>query len=100
MTLDAFKDSLERSDKPSGLNKPLEALWHDADGDWEAAHQCVQDGDGPAAWVHAYLHRKEGDLPNAGHWYRRADRPVSELSLEQEWDEIATALLEEAGARP
>jgi hypothetical protein len=94
MTLDDFKTSLNRDTPPAGLPPLLLALWHDANGNWEAAHgvaQNVEDEDG--AWVHAYLHRKGGDASNAGYWYRRAGRPHSRAALNAEWNEIASALL-------
>lgn len=81
---------------PADLSPALTALWHDARGDWDSAHQAAQgDPSQEAAWAHAYLHRKEGDLSNAAYWYRRAGRdPVdSKLSFEQEWQEIASSLL-------
>ena len=93
MTLDDFKAGIQDA-TPPGVSPLLRALWHDAKGDWDAAHalaQGIDDEDG--AWVHAYLHRKEGDEGNAGYWYRRAGRPHSRASLEAEWDEIAAALL-------
>ncbi|MBE7212415.1 MAG: hypothetical protein INR65_15450 [Gluconacetobacter diazotrophicus] len=69
-----------------GLDGALLALWWDARGDWERAHTVAQDLPGPdGALIHAYLHRKEGDLGNAGYWYRRAGRPVATGSLEEEW---------------
>lgn len=84
---------------PAGAPPAIQALWHDARGDWEAAHTCAQNDESAAgSWVHAYLHRKEGDLGNAGYWYARAGRPrpVAGTSLETEWAEIARALLEPA----
>jgi hypothetical protein len=74
----------------------LKALWHDARGDWEAAHEAAQAiEDETGAWVHAYLHRKEGDASNAAYWYRRAGRDVVRgVALEEEWARIAAALLE------
>jgi len=73
---------------------PLRALWHEAQGDWKRAHEIVQDEDDrDSAWVHAYLHRKEGDLANAGYWYRRARKPIAKETLEQEWEAIVAALL-------
>lgn len=73
---------------------PLRALWLDARGDWDDAHKCVDAcADGDSMWVHAYLHRKEGDPSNARYWYGRAGRPPRETPLETEWSEIATALL-------
>jgi hypothetical protein len=95
MDLASFKESLAKDEPPSGLTPDLEALWWDAKGDWEKAHQRVQAEAGAAgAWVHAYLHRKEGDLDNARYWYGRARRmPIRDAPLEAEWDEIARALL-------
>ena len=76
------------------LSLPLQALWHDAQGDWDQAHGvCQSAGDRDGDWVHAYLHRKEGDLANAGYWYRRAKQPVHKGTLDEEWEEIARALL-------
>ena len=93
MTLDEFKATLAHTSPPS-VAPLLLALWHDARGDWDAAHRVAQDiGDTAGAWVHAYLHRKEGDLGNAGYWYRRAGQPVATDSLDAEWARIAAALL-------
>jgi hypothetical protein len=98
MTLTIFKDSLSAPAPPAGLRRTLVALWHDAKGDWEAAHQIAQKiDDETGAWVHAYLHRKEGDLDNAAYWYRRAGKKLSQDTLDEEWDLIATALLEASG---
>ena len=94
MTFRDFQSSLKNSTLPADLPPLLEALWYDARGDWEQAHNIAQDvhsEDG--SWIHAYLHRKEGDLGNAAYWYRRAGRPVAKGSLEDEWDQIARALL-------
>lgn len=94
MRLAEFKESCEGAAPPENATPLLRALWHDAKGDWHAAHRLTQAEEGStAAWVHAYLHRKEGDLSNASYWYRRAGRPVCSLTLEQEWDEIVGALL-------
>ncbi len=96
MDLTAFEGSLEGAAPPTGLSKPLQALWQEAKGAWDEAHNLAQADKGPAgAWVHAYLHRVEGDLRNAGYWYRRAGRPASEQALREEWRAIATALLAE-----
>jgi len=87
---------------PAGLGGPLRALWLDARGDWEGAHTLAQEatsasasaaGGRDGAWVHAYLHRKEGDEGNAGYWYSRAGRPHCAASLAEEWEQIARALL-------
>ena len=94
MTLQQFRDSLRESQPPGDLNAALAGLWWDAKGDWTRAHESAQQDEGPAgAWVHAYLHRKEGDASNAAYWYERAGKPVARSSFEQEWEEIAQALL-------
>ena len=75
MTVQEFRDSLLRDDPPRELTTPLAAMWWDAKGDWTRAHESAQQDEGPAgAWVHAYLHRKEGDASNAGYWYQRAGK--------------------------
>lgn len=95
MDLDGFRASLAADAPPAGLGDPLAALWWEAKGDWQRAHGCAQDcEDADGAWVHAYLHRVEGDLANAGYWYRRAGRTPSAAELPAEWREIAAALLE------
>lgn len=95
MTLTAFTRSLTDEAPPAGLSDALLALWHDARGDWDAAHEAVQDGSSAdAAWVHAYLHRKEGDRANARYWYQRAGRPEATGALAAEWDQVATSLLD------
>ena len=94
MDLGEFKSTLEQDAPSEELSAALQALWHQAKGDWAAAHklsQSVRSEDG--AWVHAYLHRVEGDIPNADYWYKRAGKLRSTLSLEKEWSEIARALL-------
>ncbi len=94
-----FKASLAHAKPADGLSPPLAALWWAAKGDWDAAHKIVMNEDSrDAAWVHAYLHRVEGDLSNAGYWYRRADKPVAKDSLEVEWQRIADAL--QQGGKP
>lgn len=77
------------------LGPALRALWHDARGDWERAHAvCQEAGNREGDWVHAYLHRKEGDLGNAGYWYARAGRPMptDDISLDAEWARIVEEL--------
>ena len=94
MTLEDFKRTIADKHPPAALTPPLRALWHDAKGDWDSAHTVAQDiDDETGAWIHAYLHRKEGDLANAGYWYRRARKPECRDGLEAEWEQIATALL-------
>jgi hypothetical protein len=97
MDLAAFRASLAQDAPPPGLSRAVEALWWDAKGDWEQAHEHAQaQEDAQGAWVHAYLHRREGDAANAGYWYRRAGKPASPLSLDSEWEAIVQALLAEA----
>jgi len=84
------------SQPPANLSSPLRALWYDARGDWSGAHALAQeDITDRGAWVHAYLHRKEGDVSNAGYWYARAGRPkiTEETPLRVEWEQIARDLL-------
>jgi len=89
-----FSASLSGAAPAPGLTAPLAGLWWAAKGDWDRAHKIVQDeATSDAAWVHAYLHRVEGDLSNAGYWYRQAGHPVARDSLQAEWERIASALL-------
>ena len=89
-----FKASLSDAAPAPELDAPLAALWWASKGEWNQAHKIVQDEPtADAAWVHAHLHRVEGDLGNAGYWYRRAARPVAAGSLDTEWEGIAAALL-------
>ncbi len=98
MDLATLKDSIVRNEFPEAAGKALGALWYDARGQWDRAHELAQQAPDPdGAWVHAYLHRVEGDESNAGYWYRRAGKPHSKASLAAEWDEIAAALLEGGG---
>ena len=93
-TIEDFRATLTSAEPPA-VAAPLVALWHDARGEWDAAHRVAQEVDDKAgAWVHAYLHRKEGDLGNAGYWYGRAGQPVAIDSLDAEWARIVTALLQ------
>ena len=92
--LDNLIASLGEAEPPTSLSVPLAALWWARRGDWEKAHALAQDDAGrEAAWVHAYLHRCEGDDANAGYWYRRSGRPAAKGALDAEWDGIAGALL-------
>jgi len=95
MTLSEFRATLKDA-APPDVSPALVALWHDARGDWEMAHRVAQDvNDRSGAWVHAYLHRKEGEIDNARYWYGQADKPAATDSLEAEWDRIASGLLDE-----
>ena len=94
MTLRQFRDSLSDDVPGVELSLALAGLWWDAKGDWARAHESAQQDEGPAgAWVHAYLHRKEGDASNAEYWYRRAGKTPARSSLDVEWAEIVAALL-------
>ena len=94
MTPAAFTASISKASPPHDLSPPLQALWWAAKGEWDKAHKIVMNDDSrEAAWVHAYLHRVEGDLPNAGYWYRTAGKSVCRDALETEWSAIATDLL-------
>jgi hypothetical protein len=97
MTLAEFQRSLAARTPPRDLAPPLAALWWANKGDWDKAHKIVMDESGrAAAWVHAWLHRVEGDAANAAYWYRQAERPVASGAHDAEWAAIATALLGEA----
>ena len=97
MTLEEFRQSLQREKPPAGLGFALAGLWWDAKNNWKQAHESAQQDEGPVgSWVHAYLHRKEGDSSNAAYWYRRAGKLPSQSSLEQEWLNLAESLLSDA----
>ncbi len=94
-----FKASLSRAAPAPDLDAPLAALWWAAKGNWDQAHEIAQDeATADGAWVHAYLHRVEGDPGNAGYWYRQAGKPVAAGSFETEWEAITSALLEGGSA--
>jgi hypothetical protein len=95
MTIEEFQILIEKQPScPQILPEALQALWYDKKGDWEQAHEIVQNASDPdSAWVHAYLHRKEGDLSNAHFWYRRSGQPEFSAGLNQEWEQIASLLL-------
>ena len=95
MSVDTFEASLHQAKPPEGWGHALQALWWDAHGDWDKAHGLAQldEADRHSAWVHAYLHRKEGDLSNAAYWYRRSGHPVATGSLTDERQSIAITLL-------
>lgn len=98
-TIEAFRSSVSAAAPPADVGPALQALWWALHGDWDRAHQCVQQHEGEADcdWVHAHLHRQEGDMSNAGGWYRRAGKPVSDLSLQDEWSLIAGEMLARKG---
>jgi hypothetical protein len=90
MNFEDFNSTLKQPGPPAGLSPVLAALWHDANGDWQAAHGIAQEREGTKEFdrLHAYLHRKEGDASNARYWYRRAGAEVFTGTLEQEWKEL------------
>ncbi|MCG8696913.1 MAG: hypothetical protein MI922_02575 [Bacteroidales bacterium] len=93
MNLSEFKKSLKDVAPPEDANEILKALWYDAQGDWESAHEIVQSIQSPlGAKVHAYLHRKEGDRVNASYWYKNAKSEVYKGTLEEEWNKLINDL--------
>jgi hypothetical protein len=95
MTVEAFCQSFSDATPPRELDLALQALWWAGKGDWDRAHGCAQqrEGEPRCDWVHAYLHRVECDLANAGYWYRRAGKPVATVPPQDEWSAIAAQLL-------
>lgn len=99
MTKEEFIQLMESERCPSSLPELLQALWYGKKGDWNTAHEIVQNAsDAESAWVHAYLHRQEGDLSNARYWYRRAGKPEFKAGLDEEWEQIVSALLMKVSA--
>ncbi len=97
MMVEEFRESLKNPSPPQGLTLALTGLWWDAKGDWTRAHESAQQDEGrDGSWVHAYLHRKEGDQSNAAYWYGRAGKPVCGDPLETEWRGITETLLEKS----
>ncbi|WP_088891067.1 hypothetical protein [Leptolyngbya ohadii] len=97
MTFEEFLRSIQEADQPPiALSIPLQALWYDRRAGWQRAHTFLGDETQPDhAWVHAYLHRREGDLDNARYWYRKAKQPECTADLDREWQTIAQSLLEQ-----
>lgn len=91
--LDTFVASLTEASPPAGAEGPLLGVWHALRGNWDAAHDAVQDDSRESAWVHAVLHREEGDHANAGYWYRRAGRKAGSGALRDEYLQVAADLL-------
>jgi len=94
MKFEEFQKSLDASSPPPHLSGYLQSLWYDAKGNWNRSHEMIQDiEDKTAAWIHAYLHRKEGDIGNADYWYRRADKKRPGVTSDEEWEIIVKELL-------
>lgn len=98
MPFEEFRQSLTATEPPTGLTHALAGLWWDGKGDWTRAHESAQQDEGvEGSWVHAYLHRKEGDQGNAAYWYSRAGKPVCREPLDSEWASIVKKLLRQSG---
>ena len=96
MTFSQFKESLASHYPPAHASVYLQSLWFEYNGNWNKAHELIQDlTDKKAAWIHAYLHRKEGDIWNADYWYNKAGKERPPISLENEWEEMAAVLVEQ-----
>lgn len=94
MTLSEFKASLNAEQPNEELSAQLKSLWYDGKGDWHQAHaQVDQLNDQQSAWIHAYLHRKEGDIWNADYWYSRAKKIRPDISLDEEWEQLVLGFL-------
>jgi hypothetical protein len=94
MDVGEFRGTLSLAEPPAGLSLALQTLWWDAKDNWARAHECAQEDEGKTgSSVHAYLHRKEGDLSNARYWYNRAGRIPATVSLDAEWEALAGELL-------
>jgi hypothetical protein len=94
MTFEDFRQSLTATEPPAGFTHALSGLWWDAKGNWTRAHESAQQDEGmEGSWVHAYLHRKNGDQDNAAYWYGRAGKPACREPLDAEWLIIVKALL-------
>ena len=94
MDVSGFRTSVTAAEPPAGLDLALQSLWWDAKGDWKQAHECAQEDKSPTgSRVHAYLHRVEGDLANAGYWYNRAGKPPATGTTVEEWGSLAAELL-------
>jgi hypothetical protein len=96
MKYDEFKSAISSPAPPAEVSIYLKALWYDAKNDWEQSHNIIQEYDTKTAfWIHAYLHRKEGDPGNASYWYQKAGRKMPGYDLEKEWEEIVKQLLDQ-----
>ena len=96
MDIDSLKKSLVNNTPPSDISVYVKSLWYDAKNDWDQAHELIQDiPDKNASWIHAYLHRKEGDIGNADYWYAQAGKKRSSVSLSEEWEQIVSEFLKE-----
>ena len=94
MKFEEFKASMPGELPPKGITSSLAALWYAGKGDWEQAHAIAQDvPTREGSWVHAYLHRVEGDQWNANYWYNRAGKTMPAVDLDAEWEDIVKTML-------
>jgi len=94
MDLTEFSATVAEGAPTEGMSLALQTLWWDAKGDWNRAHECAQQDEGTTgSIVHAYLHRKEGDMRNAGGWYSRGGREPATVPLEDEWRSLVDEML-------
>lgn len=97
MTYDEFIKSLSGNQPPQKISAELKALWFDGKDDWESSHNIAQDiNDRNGSWIHAYLHRKEGDIFNARYWYSKAGKNEPAQSLEEEWEALVKNFIQQA----
>ncbi len=95
MTSQEFKASLAEKNPPNGISLNLKALWFEANGNWGKAHEIVQETSGTKGdWIHAYLHRREGDLSNASYWYSRIGKQLPDYSMNEEWIKLVSSCLD------
>jgi hypothetical protein len=94
-TLDSFRNTVSAAAPPADVSPALQALWWAKKGDWNKAHHCCQqhEDDADCNWVHAHLHHQEGDMRNAGGWYRRAGKPAAACSVDEEWSSLVAEFL-------
>jgi hypothetical protein len=94
MHYEEFISSLSANEPPANMPSLLKALWYDGKEDWEGSHNIAQDiNDRNGSWIHAYLHRKEGDISNARYWYSKAGKPEAKVSLKEEWEMLVREFL-------
>lgn len=94
MTFEEFKESLNNSSPPQNLSDLLKAMWYDANENWKASHDIAQEiHSKEGSWIHAYLHRKEGDEGNASYWYQRAEKSFPTITLQDEWSQLVLSFL-------
>ncbi len=94
MTFEDFKNSTLHPEPPTGISNELLSLWYDAKDNWDKAHAIIQkEESADAFWIHAYLHRKEGDISNAEYWYQNTGKQRPKYSLHNEWEKICKSIV-------